>query len=59
MNTGYYGKNGLMTDGWDTEEEAQEEFEEFYKNETDDVDGSYLYRECEIIEKDGKWVIAY
>ncbi len=48
-----------MTDGWDTEEEAQEEFEEFYKNETDDVDGSYLYRECEIIEKDGKWVIAY
>ena len=50
--SGWYGKNGVMSDGWDSEAEAQAEFNEFY---TDDE-----YADCEIIERsDGKWVIAY
>ena len=30
MIPGYYGKDGAMTEGWETEKEAQKEFEEFY-----------------------------
>ena len=51
MITGYYGKNGSMTEGWDSEEEAEREFDEFYQDE--EYDG------CFVKEYNGKWVIAY
>ena len=51
MITGYYGKDGAMTEGWETEEEAQKEFEEFYQNEE--------YKDCFVTEYNGEWVIAY
>jgi hypothetical protein len=49
--TGYYGKNGVMSEGWDTEEEAQTEFNSFYQDDE--------YEECEVIFYNGKWVISY
>lgn len=49
--TGYYGKDGAMSEGWDTENEAQAEFDEFYQDEE--------YEDCEIIKHNDKWVIAY
>lgn len=49
--TGFYGQEGVMSDGWDAQEDAQAEFEAFYKNP--EYDG------CEVIEYNGKWVIAY
>lgn len=49
--TGFYGKEGAMTEGWDTEEEAQNEFDEFYSDDE--------YEDCEVIQYNAKWVIAY
>jgi gentisate 1,2-dioxygenase len=49
--TGYYGKDGVMTQGWDSEEEALKEFAEFYN--TEEFEG------CEVIFYNEYWVIAY
>lgn len=51
MITGYYGKNGAMTKGWETEEDAQKEFDDFYQDEE--------YEGCFVTEYNGEWVIAY
>lgn len=53
MITGYYGKDGTMTNGWSTEEAAQSEFDEFYADD-ENFDGCYV---TEI--HPGEWVIAY
>lgn len=49
--TGYYGKDGAMSEGWDNEQDAIIEFEQFYQDS--EYDG------CEVIQYNGKWVIAY
>ena len=49
--TGYYGNDGSMSSGWDTEEEAKNEFEEFYQDDE--------YAGCYVTEINGKLVIAY
>ena len=51
MITGYYGKNGIMSSGWDSEDEAEREFDEFYQGEE--------YEDCFVTELNGEWVIAY
>jgi hypothetical protein len=50
--TGYYGKDGVMSDGWDSKYEAIEVFNAYYKDNEDAPD-------AEVIEYNGKWVIAY
>ena len=52
MITGYYGKDGSMTKGWDNEAEAIAEMNEWYSS--DEFKGCYV---TEI--RDGEWVIAY
>ena len=52
MIAAYYGKNGVMSEGWDSEEEAEAEFEEWYENDPD-FDG------CYVTKHNGKWVIAF
>lgn len=52
MITGFYGKDGAMTTGWETEAEAQAEFETWYQG--DEFSGCYV---TEI--RAGEWVIAY
>lgn len=48
--TGYYGMDGVMTKGWNLQEEAEFELENYY--EPDD--------ELFVIEiEPGEWVIAY
>lgn len=49
--TGYYGKEGVMSEGWDTEEEAIAELDEFYQDDE--------YADCFVVECNDKWVIAY
>lgn len=51
MIEGYYGKDGAMTSGWETEEEAKAEFESYYQDEE--------FSGCYVTEINGKWVIAY
>lgn len=51
--TGYYGKDGAMTSGWETEEEAQAEFDEYYADD-ENFEGCFVHQ-----ESDGEWVIAY
>lgn len=59
MINGYFGKNGVMTNGWETEQDAINEFEQYYHGETD-ANGDLLYDNCKIIEiEHGNWVIAY
>ena len=52
MITGYYGKDGVMSEGWETEEEAQKEFKEFYENDE-------RFAGCFVTEYNDEWVIAY
>lgn len=49
--TGYYGKDGVMSQGWDSKEEASSEFKAFYQDDE--------YEGCEVIFYNGFWVIAY
>lgn len=51
MITGYYGKDGVMSEGWNTEEDAEKEFEAFYQDDE--------YENCFVAEYNGYWVIAY
>lgn len=51
MISGYYGQSGAMSEGWDTEDEAEKEFNEWYQDDE--------YSDCYVTEYNGKWVIAY
>ena len=51
MITGFYGKDGAMSEGWETEEEAREEFDSYYSDEE--------YKGCEVVFYNGEWVIGY
>ena len=51
MISGYYGKSGAMTEGWDTKEEADEEINAWYQDDK--------YLSCFVTEYNGEWVIAY
>lgn len=51
MMISYYGQNGVMSEGWDTEAEANAEMQQWYQD--DEHEG------CYVTELNGKWVIAY
>ena len=55
MSNEYYGKNGVMTEGWDTEREAQFVYDLWYiLNEE-----CAVYLNGYVTEYNGKWVIMY